>query len=330
MNINFIGKDFEKLKEIDNYVNYEFEPKNEIKYGKRNIYFDELKQEFINDVNIYGFSPYIFETILEQRKNPNIKRYINKKFNYGYTNFITIKSKNYFRFSSRTNRKIKTKKKIENNKNKILKSIPQIFLIKKEKNKNKKLEDKGDFLKNALNRMSVFKLKLYEEEENKENENEKNMNLSNFKRRRGKNDFELMKDLSLILGKKERNKSQTFNNIDIFGNRGSNNIKLFIKPFFENIEKNLVRNQSEKNLITLTKNRYILGNNRLLSTLSNITKNSSESGYHYRTKRTKRNEKKVYSFRTSRNSNEEKKNNFLLLSKARLYKDIKNKKSFFK
>ena len=94
--------------------------------------------------------------------------------------------------------------------------------------------------------------------------------------------------------------------------------------------KNLVRNQSEKNLITLTKNRYILGNNRLLSTLSNITKNSSETGYHYRTKRTKRNEKKVYSFRTSRNSNEEKKYNFLLLSKARLYKDIKNKKSFIK
>ena len=94
MNINFIGKEFEKLAELDNFINYEFEPKTSIKYGKRNIYFDEIKLEFIDDVNIYGFSPYILQSFKEQRKNPNIKKYIKKKFNYGLTNYIKIRKKN--------------------------------------------------------------------------------------------------------------------------------------------------------------------------------------------------------------------------------------------
>ena len=326
MNINFIGKDFEKLKEIDNYVNYEFEPKTNEKYGKRNIFFDELKHEFKNDINIFGFSPYIFQTIQEQRKNPNIVKFINKKFNYGYTNYIAFKSKNKLPFSSAAERKNKLKDKKENKRNKIIKLIPQMFLIKKEKTKNKKIEEKGNFLKKTLDKMGGYKLNIYEERGSKESENKKEINnLITMKRRKGKNNNELMKDILLMLGKKEKNKSQNFDNIDIFGNPGGNHIKMNIKPFFDNIQKNMGRNHSEKNIITLTKNRYILGNKRLLSTLSNKTKSSFETDNHYKTIK---NSKETVSLETSRNSMEYKdKNKYLLFAKAIRYKYIKNKRN---
>ena len=329
MNINFIGKEFEKLAEIDKYINYEFEPKANLKYGKRNIYYDELKHEFINDVNAYGFSPYILQSFMEQRENPNIKRFMKKKFNYGYTNYIKIRTKNVFPFSTRLNKKIKFKNTNEDKKE-ILKLIPDFFLVKKEKHKNSENNEKGNFLKKVLNQMGGHKLNISMGEDDEKNKNENNIinrnkerNINKLKELRKKSNIAFIKNILENKATKEKNKTLSFNNIDIFGNNTRNNTNIKIKNlknFFENIKKNMNKEQEDKKVLTLTKNKYILGNKKLFSSIS--MRNIHSSGT-LSSQRKKRNLKRVNSITIPRKSIEENRNNFLLITKARPYKYMK-------
>jgi hypothetical protein len=329
MNINFIGKEFEKLAEIDKYINYEFEPKANLKYGKRNIYYDELKHEFINDVNAYGFSPYILQSFMEQRENPNIKRFMKKKFNYGYTNYIKIRTKNVFPFSTRLNKKIKFKNTNEDKKE-ILKLIPDFFLVKKEKYKNSENNEKGNFLKKVLNQMGGHKLNISMGEDDEKNKNENNIinrnkerNINKLKELRKKSNIAFIKNILENKATKEKNKTLSFNNIDIFGNNTRNNTNIKIKNlknFFENIKKNMNKEQEDKKVLTLTKNKYILGNKKLFSSISMRNINSSGT---LSSQRKKRNLKRVNSITIPRKSIEENRNNFLLITKARPYKYMK-------
>jgi hypothetical protein len=329
MNINFIGKEFEKLAEIDKYINYEFEPKANLKYGKRNIYYDELKHEFINDVNAYGFSPYILQSFMEQRENPNIKRFMKKKFNYGYTNYIKIRTKNVFPFSTRLNKKIKFKNTNEDKKE-ILKLIPDFFLVKKEKYKNSENNEKGNFLKKVLNQMGGHKLNISMGEDDEKNKDENNIikrnkerNINKLKELRKKSNIAFIKNILENKATKEKNKTLSFNNIDIFGNNTRNNTNIKIKNlknFFENIKKNMNEKQEDKKVLTLTKNKYILGNKKLFSSISmrNIHSPGTLSS-----QRKKRNLKRVNSITIPRKSIEENRNKFLLITKARPYKYMK-------
>ena len=329
MNINFIGKEFEKLAEIDKYINYEFEPKANLKYGKRNIYYDELKHEFINDVNAYGFSPYILQSFMEQRENPNIKRFMKKKFNYGYTNYIKIRAKNVFPFSTRLNKKIKFKNTNEDKKE-ILKLIPDFFLVKKEKYKNSENNEKGNFLKKVLNQMGGYKLNISMGEDDEKNKNENNIinrnkerNINKLKELRKKSNIAFIKNILENKATKEKNKTLSFNNIDIFGNNTRNNTNIKIKNlknFFENIKKNMNKEQEDKKVLTLTKNKYILGNKKLFSSISMRNINSSGT---LSSQRKKRNLKRVNSITIPRKSIEENRNKFLLITKARPYKYMK-------
>ena len=329
MNINFIGKEFEKLAEIDKYINYEFEPKANLKYGKRNIYYDELKHEFINDVNAYGFSPYILQSFMEQRENPNIKRFMKKKFNYGYTNYIKIRTKNVFPFSTRLNKKIKFKNTNEDKKE-ILKLIPDFFLVKKEKYKNSENNEKGNFLKKVLNQMGSHKLNISMGEDDEKNKDENNIinrnkerSINKLKELRKKSNIAFIKNILENKATKEKNKTLSFNNIDIFGNNTRNNTNIKIKNlknFFENIKKNMNEKQEDKKVLTLTKNKYILGNKKLFSSISMRNINSSGT---LSSQRKKRNLKRVNSITIPRKSIEENRNKFLLITKARPYKYMK-------
>ena len=88
MNLNFINQEFNRLSRIEDYITFEFEPKSNLKIGKRNIYYLDLKNDFVNEVNTFGFSPFILQKFENQRKDPNIMRYMNKEFNHGLTNFV--------------------------------------------------------------------------------------------------------------------------------------------------------------------------------------------------------------------------------------------------
>ena len=177
MNLHFIGKEFERLERLEDFINYQYEPKSNKRLGKRNIYFEDLKLDFINEVNTYGFSPFILKNFGEQRDDPNIMRYMTKAFNHGLTNYVKLKtqaithhSKNEIKkYISQKKKKLKLIKKPK----KMKKIISSIYLIKK--NEEKKIEEvRENFLQKALQGMGGHKLNISmdEEEDNKEKEKE--------------------------------------------------------------------------------------------------------------------------------------------------------------
>ena len=59
MNLNFINQEFERLKILEEFITFKFEPRSRITVGKRSIYYNDLKRDFVDEVNNYGFSPFI-------------------------------------------------------------------------------------------------------------------------------------------------------------------------------------------------------------------------------------------------------------------------------
>ena len=88
-NLKYILNEMNILKKEEEKINYYFEPiyKKENKYWKRHLNFLDLKQDFIQDMSNYGFSPYLSKTYKEQRDNKNIMRFC-KSQNLGYPGYI--------------------------------------------------------------------------------------------------------------------------------------------------------------------------------------------------------------------------------------------------
>jgi len=59
MNLISINKEFERLQILEEYITFKFEPRSCVRDGKRNIYYNDLKNDFVDEVNAYGFSPFI-------------------------------------------------------------------------------------------------------------------------------------------------------------------------------------------------------------------------------------------------------------------------------
>ena len=296
MNINFIGKEFERLARLEDFINYEYEPKTSMKYGKRNIYFEDIKLDFINEVNTYGFSPFILQSFVEQRDNPNIMRFITKKFNHGLTNYIKIQTKGVTPFSKKNKKRLSIQKSMKNLKNSINKKnikkkdklISNIFLIKKNEEVIKN-EEKENFLHKALVEVGGHKLNIsIQEESDKDNDNnkkEKKKNNNKFeenKKDKNNNNIELLKKL-IFLGKEKSdiNNNEKLPKLNIPGlNNNDDELKQGnLKSFLEKINKLSFNNNfnNEKKVLTLSKNRNILGNRKILSPLTkNNFKNIKE------------------------------------------------------
>ena len=75
-NIKLLEKAFNRIYEIENKVNYEFEPiySRPNKDWKRSLYYNELKLDFFKDVSELGFCPYLPKTCSEQQNNKNISK----------------------------------------------------------------------------------------------------------------------------------------------------------------------------------------------------------------------------------------------------------------
>lgn len=88
-NIKLIDKAFDKLFEIEKKVNYEYEPMYYAKGKgfKRNLFFKELKKDFVKDVTEFGFCPYIPKVCKDQQKNKNIFKFA-KIDNYSKLDYI--------------------------------------------------------------------------------------------------------------------------------------------------------------------------------------------------------------------------------------------------
>ena len=340
MNLHFIGKEFVRLEKLEDIINYQYEPKSNKRFGKRNIYFDDLKLDFINEVSTYGFSPFILKNFGEQRDDPNIMRYMTKKFNHGLTNYIKLKTHAIARHTSQEIKKYisQKKKKFKKNKKpkKISNPINSIYLIKK--NEEKKVDEvRENFLQKALQNMGGYKLNLSmdEEEENKEKEkenkqdeenteNEENTNNDKDQNIINKNDVssynETKKSTLLVDTKKKILKKNTQNFPNIFSNNfnsypnksktNNKTLNLKFEEFFEN-NKKVPYSSKNKDLnrksVFSSKNRKTLGNFDLyLNSINIYSTNKNINTNNYLTRYSKK--KKI------------KKNEFLLFTKARPYR----------
>ena len=160
MNLIFIDREFRRLETLEEYLDYEYEPKCKSKGGKRNIYYLDLKNDFVDEVSTYGFSPFILEKFEKQRKNPNIMRYMNKKFNHGLTNYVKRQNEAIPKQTTpslkREKKKLKIKPKEE--------IVEEDNIYLKRKNVEKKTK-KEIFLQKALKNLANNKLNLSSDED---------------------------------------------------------------------------------------------------------------------------------------------------------------------
>ena len=88
MNLLLIDKKFKKLNLIEEFINYKFEPRSQNLKGKRHIYYNDLKFDFVDEINAYGFSPFIQETYDVQRRDKNIMMFKTNYLNQGLLNYV--------------------------------------------------------------------------------------------------------------------------------------------------------------------------------------------------------------------------------------------------
>lgn len=169
--IKLINRAFDKVYDIEKRVNYEFEPvyfrKN--RDWKRNLYFDELKNDFIKDVAEFGFCPYIPKKFNDQQKNINISKFA-KIDNYSKLDYLKRlykeinpqeinREKAISNFNKSNNKKINrysiTSMRIRRNKSNIYTDLTKNkkkFFLKKISNLQPKLVGSGDDMKLNLNK----------------------------------------------------------------------------------------------------------------------------------------------------------------------------------
>lgn len=243
MNLNFIGKDFDRLAQLEDYINYEYEPKSNKKVGKRNIYYDDIKLDFINEVNTYGFSPFILKNFADQRDDPNIMRFMTKKFNHGLTNYVKLETRAIAHHTTQEIKKYLSKKKKNKKIKKKKEMYSNIFLVKKNEDK-KKNEVKDNFLQKALLEVGGNKLNLSMDEEEEQGNKEK------------ENDEKAKKTINI------KNSNQDELNV-VKKNELTENQKEFILKEKELLEKK----QDEKNIellkkyMGINKGKYAIGKN---------------------------------------------------------------------
>jgi hypothetical protein len=197
-NIKLIDKAFDKIKEVEKKINYEYEPmyikKN--KEWKRNLFFKELKKDFVKDVTEFGFCPYIPKAFSDQQKNKSISKY-SKIDNYSKLDYLKSlykqvnpnennKENNNKKFSitSFRMRKNKSTKDINNKKKYFLKKISNMA----NSNFNFKFRIKGINSKLKLKKNSTT-LDL----NNNIINNKKNSSMINFMSKRDKKDKSITK-----------------------------------------------------------------------------------------------------------------------------------------
>lgn len=93
MNIKWINREYNNIKLKEDELNYKFEPpcNKTRKNQKRDINYNDLKQDFIDELAAYGFSPFIHRSYASQKNDKDIKKFKVKNFNYGLSNYIKKK-----------------------------------------------------------------------------------------------------------------------------------------------------------------------------------------------------------------------------------------------
>ncbi len=290
MNLNFINKEFERLHTIESAIEYQFEPKSKVtNCGKRNIYYEDLKNDFIKEVNTFGFSPFILENFEKQRKNPNIMKYMDKKFNHGLTNYVKMQVKSVtvnplsgviIKKRPKTSKKEIKKKKIP--------IIEDTFYLKR-KEVVKEKNQKETFLEKAFENLGGNKLNISsdEDEEDKLNTNMKKDDKNkkdNVKFGDNKMYNEIKDKLTEQLKEKfmkQKEYLHPLNNDNNINSIPQISISEFNKPEalkinFERFFAENINNNEFKKIVALSKNKEFLINQKDNKINTNSIKNDSK------------------------------------------------------
>jgi len=332
MNLNFINQEFERLATIEGAIDFEFEPKSKLKYGKRNIYYEDLKNDFINEVNTFGFSPFILENFEKQRKNPNIMKYMNKKFNQGLINYVKMQTKSV-NINPLTGNVIKKKQK---NINKKLPIIENTFYLKR-KEIVKEKDKKDNFLQKAFENLGGNKLNISSDDDdeniNSNQNNENKNNNQNNKNQLNKNYEELKKKLSNQLREKFI-KPKDFSHPSNKVNNSIPQISIseFNKPEalkinFERFFMDNINNNEYKKIVALSKNKEFLINkdNKITTnSIKNDNKQKTPTAKFTKEKKNKKRKFKNFIIQPSKSKSD----TFELFEKCRPLRLIKKRESF--
>jgi hypothetical protein len=63
MNILILEKKYKELDKIGEFYDAKYQPRVNNPEIRRHIYFEEIKSDFIKELNTYGFSPFILSKI---------------------------------------------------------------------------------------------------------------------------------------------------------------------------------------------------------------------------------------------------------------------------
>ena len=335
MNLNFINQEFNRLSRIEDYITFEFEPKSNLKIGKRNIYYLDLKNDFVNEVNTFGFSPFILQKFENQRKDPNIMRYMNKEFNHGLTNFVR-KQNSSLKINPLSGTLLKEKKK-KQKKNKNNPLYNNIYFKKKEVIEE---VDKKDFLAKAFENLGGNKLNISsDEEDDNANFEAQIIGIKNSERKNDKEEKELIEETKKKIMKTLREKfmaekkkkqlnfveekEESLPQISISEFNRPDALKLNFEKLFN--DKNFL---SDKKLVSLNKNKeFLMKNSHKINTKNleekkdNQKTNSNKKSVTY--KMNKSNTIKKNYFNTENNSKKNENEDLKIISHSRKYKKDK-------
>ncbi len=339
MNLNFTNKEFERLHTLESAIEYQFEPKSKVtNCGKRNIYYEDLKNDFIKEVNTFGFSPFILENFEKQRKNPNIMKYMDKKFNHGLTNYVKMQVKSVtvnplsgviIKKRPKTSKKEIKKKKIP--------IIEDTFYLKR-KEVVKEKNQKETFLEKAFENLGGNKLNISsdEDEEDKLNTNMKKDDKNkkdNVKFGDNKIYNEIKDKLTEQLKEKfmkQKEYLHPLNNDNNINSIPQISISEFNKPeaLKINFEKFFTENNSKediKKIIALSKNKdFLISNRDNKITTSNIKPDIKNKNLITKSSSARFNQMKKYK-NIFKSPNQNKNEKFLLIEKSRPFHIFKGK-----
>jgi len=87
-NFYICNKELNNLKIKDKLHTHYYEPYSNLHLASKHVYYDEIVKDFKEDINSYGFSPFLHLFTTEQKNNEKIMKFKSKAFQNGYLNFI--------------------------------------------------------------------------------------------------------------------------------------------------------------------------------------------------------------------------------------------------
>ena len=102
--IFLLKKQLDLIEHRNKNINFSYEPRflpnKTTSRLKRHVYFDDFRKDFIDELSLFGFTPFVPKTFQEQQTDPGITQFKKKIFNYGYNNYMIKSNKRTHSFNT--------------------------------------------------------------------------------------------------------------------------------------------------------------------------------------------------------------------------------------